>query len=91
MVNNHNHSENRFHTTQMSMSGAVEVGKKNQVFPHKKWDQGYGQTRLRNSHWSTWHSSDITSGHAGDPEVSHWLNGRGRDLRAKKDGFGVCY
>ncbi|GJR56422.1 reverse transcriptase domain-containing protein [Tanacetum coccineum] len=36
-------------------------------------------------------TSDITACHVGNPKVSHWLNGRGRDLRAKKDGFGVCY
>ncbi|GKD30473.1 putative reverse transcriptase domain-containing protein, partial [Tanacetum coccineum] len=36
---------------------------------------------------STWHASNITSGHAGDPEVSYWLKGRGANLRAKKDGL----
>ncbi|GJT84523.1 hypothetical protein Tco_1066240 [Tanacetum coccineum] len=36
---------------------------------------------------STWHASNITSGHAGDPEVSYWLKGRGANLRDKKDGL----
>ncbi|GJZ71405.1 hypothetical protein Tco_0635256 [Tanacetum coccineum] len=36
---------------------------------------------------STWHASNITSGHAGDPDVSYWLKGRGANLRDKKDGL----
>ncbi|GKB50151.1 hypothetical protein Tco_0900904 [Tanacetum coccineum] len=37
------------------------------------------------------YTSDITSGHAGDPEVSHWLKGRVSDLRVQKGRIGVGY
>ncbi|GKB81816.1 hypothetical protein Tco_0948711 [Tanacetum coccineum] len=43
----------------MSRTEAVEVGKKNQVFHHKKWDKGYGQTHLRNSHWYNAENSHV--------------------------------
>ncbi|GKC64074.1 hypothetical protein Tco_1096672 [Tanacetum coccineum] len=44
-------------------------------------------SRTLSSRRSTWHASNITSGHAGDPEVSYWLKGRGANLRDKKDGL----
>ncbi|GKA61471.1 reverse transcriptase domain-containing protein [Tanacetum coccineum] len=37
------------------------------------------------------YTSDITSGHVGDPEESHWLRGRVEDLRVQKGQIGVSY